>query len=350
MGVTAKKFGTTKKGEKITLYTITNKCGTEASVMDFGATLVSFKMKDKNGIIKDLVLGFDEAKPYLKDGNLFGATVGPIANRTAKARFTLNGKEYRLKANDGENNLHTSHKKGFQKCLFKANCKDNSVTFSIKKEDMAMGHPGNVDVQVTYTLSEDNALEIKYHATSDKDTYLNLTNHSYFNLNGHDAAPIFHEKVQIHAKSYTPVVKGAIPTGEIAPVAGTPMDFTEAKEVCRDFTYGFEQIELVNGYDHNFVLDCWDGNVREVALVTDDISGIKMHVLTDLPGVQFYTGNWVGVGKAKGGVSYGPRQGLCLETQYYPNCVNEECFPKPLCGPEKPFDSVTVYRFEVAAE
>ena len=350
MGVTTKKFGTTKKGEKITLYTITNKCGTEASVMDFGAILVSFRMKDKKGEVKDLVLGFDEAKPYLKDGNLFGATVGPIANRTAGAKFELNGKEYVLKANDGANNLHTSHKKGFHKSLFKGSYKDNSVTFSIKKEDMSMGHPGNLDVKVTYTLTEDNSLEIKYFATTDKDTYVNLTNHSYFNLSGHDADPVFHEKVQINAKAYTPVVKGAIPTGEILPVAGTPMDFTEAKEVCRDFTYGFDQIEFVNGYDHNYVLDNWDGNVREVAVVSDDNSGITMHVLTDLPGVQFYTGNWVSVKKGKNGVPYGPRQGLCLETQYFPNSANEKNFPKPLCTPEKPFDSLTVYRFEVAAE
>jgi len=346
MSVTSRKFGTTKKGEKITLYTITNKCGTEADVTDFGAILVAFRMKDKNGEVKDLVLGFDEAKPYLKDGNLFGATVGPIANRTAKAKFSINGTEYRLKANDGENNLHTSHKKGFQKSLFKAVHKENSVTFSIKKEDLSMGHPGNVNASVTYTLTDDNELIIAYRATSDKETYINLTNHSYFNLNGHDSGNIFHEKVQINAKAFTPVVKGAIPTGEIAPVEGTPMDFTTEKEVCRDFTYAYDQIELVNGYDHNFVLDNWDGNVREIAKVTDDNSGIRMHVLTDLPGVQFYTGNWVNVESAKGGVAYGPRQGLCLETQYFPNAANEEKFPKSYCGPENPYETVTIYRFE----
>ena len=347
MSVKTAKFGTTKDGEKVTLYTIRNKKGTEVDVTDFGAILVSFRMADKNGVIKDLVLGFDEAKPYFKDGNNFGATVGPIANRTAKAKFTLNGKEYVLKANDGENNLHTSHKKGFQKCLFSGEKGDNSVTFSIKKKDMAMGHPGNLDVKVTYTLSEDDALEIHYHVTTDKETYINMTNHSYFNLNGHDSGNIFHETVQINAKSYTPVVKGAIPTGEIAPVEGTPMDFTKEKEVCKDFTYNFGQIELVNGYDHNFVLDNYDGRVREVAIVRDSRSGISMKVLTDLPGVQFYTGNWVNVEEAKGGVSYGPRQGLCLETQYYPNSVNEANFPKPLYGPEKPYDSVTVYQFGV---
>ena len=348
MSVTYRKFGTTKKGEKVTLYTIRNAKGTEADVCDFGAILVAFRMKDKEGRVKDLVLGFDEAKPYLKDGNVFGATVGPIANRTAKAKFLLNGKEYRLKVNDGENNLHTHLKKGFQKSLFFGKAKDNSVTFSIKKKDMAMGHPGNMEVSVTYTLTDADELVIHYHATTDKETYINLTNHSYFNLNGHDSGNIFHEKVQINAKSYTPIVKGGIPTGEIASVEGTPMDFREEKEVCSDFTYSFPQIELANGYDHNLVLDNYDLSVREVAKVSDDKSGIWMKVFTDLPGVQFYTGNWIGVKKAKGGVSYGPRQGLCLETQYYPNSVNEDRFPKPLFGPDKPFDSTTIYQFGVS--
>ena len=347
MSVTVRKFGVTKKGEKVSLYTIKNSNGTEADVMDFGATLVAFRMKDKSGIVKDLVLGFDEAKPYFKDGNLFGATVGPIANRTAKAKFVLNGKEYLLKPNDGENNLHTSHKKGFQKRLFKGEAGKNSVTFSIKKKDMSMGHPGNLDVKVTYTLTDKDELKIHYYATSDKETYINLTNHSYFNLNGHDSGNIFHETVRIFADAYTPVAKGAIPTGEIAPVEGTPMDFRTEKEVCKDFTYAFSQIEMVNGYDHNYVLAETDYPFREIAEVFDDRSGIRMTVSTDLPGVQFYTGNWVNVESAKGGVPYGPRQGLCLETQYFPNSVNEKNFKKPEFGPEKPFDSETVYRFEV---
>ena len=350
MSVTTKKFGTTKKGEKITLYTIRNAKGTEADIIDFGAILVNFRMKDKNGTVKDLVLGFDEAKPYFKDDNNFGATVGPIANRTAKACFTLNGQEYPLEVNDGENNLHTSHKKGFMKRLFKGKEKEdgNSVTFTLKKEDMEMGHPGNLKVKVTYTLSDDDALSIEYLVTTDKETYINMTNHSYFNLNGHDSGNIFHEKVRINAKSYTPLAGGGIPTGEIAPVAGTPFDFTVAKEVCEEFSYRFEQIETANGYDHNFVLDNYNGEVREVAEVTDDQSGIWMKVYTDLPGVQFYTGNWVNVKKAKGGVSYGPRQGLCLETQYFPNSVNEDKFPKPLYGPDKPFSSTTIYKFGIS--
>ena len=210
-----------------------------------------------------------------------------------------------------------------------------------------MGHPGNMHVQVTYTLKDDDSLEIAYHVTSDAATCISMTNHAYFNLNGHDSGTVFHEKVRINAEKYTPVKKGAIPTGEILPVEGTPMDFRKAKEVCEDFTYRFEQIELVNGYDHNYVIAGYDGTLREAAEVTDEKSGIWMKVFTDLPGVQFYTGNWVSVEKAKDGASYGPRSGLCLETQYYPNSINEDNFPKPLFGPDKPFDSVTVYQFGV---
>lgn len=347
MSVRARKFGTNKKGEKITLYTITNSKGTEAEVTDFGAILVSLKLKDKNGVIKDVVLGFDEAKPYLKDDYCFGASVGPIANRTENATFRIDDKEYHLEVNDGANNLHTSAKKGFQKRLFKGEAKDNSVTFTYSKKDMSMGHPGNMHVQVTYTLKDDDSLEIAYHVTSDAATCISMTNHAYFNLNGHDSGTVFHEKVRINAEKYTPVKKGAIPTGEILPVEGTPMDFRKAKEVCEDFTYRFEQIELVNGYDHNYVIAGYDGTLREAAEVTDEKSGIWMKVFTDLPGVQFYTGNWLSVEKAKDGASYGPRSGLCLETQYYPNSINEDNFPKPIFGPDKPFESVTVYQFGV---
>ena len=347
MSVKVKKFGVTKKGQKASLYTITNKNGTEVALTDFGAIVVSFIMKDKYGNKKDLILGYDDVKPYSKDGSHFGAIMGPIANRTADAKFVLNGKEYHLKANDGDNNLHTSLKKAFPKCFFKANVKENSVIFSLKKKDMDMGHPGNMDVTVTYTLTDEDELKIHYYATTDRETYINLTNHAYFNLNGHDSGNILHEKVQINAKFYTPIVKGAIPTGEIAPVEGTPMDFTKEKEVCSDMTFAFNQIELVNGYDHNYCLDNFDGKVRKVASVKDDKSGIRMDVFTDLPGVQFYTANWVNEKAAKGGEPYGPRQGLCLETQYYPNSVNEEKFPRPLFGPEKPFDSETSYKFYV---
>ena len=348
MSVKTQKFGTTKKGEKATLYTITNKKGNSASITDFGATLVSFCMKDKNGATKDLILGFDDVKPYGKYGDNFGATVGPIANRTAGAKFILNGKEYRLKANDGENNLHTHPKKGFQKRMFHGKPGENSVTFVIEKKDLSMGHPGNIKTEVTYTLTDEDELRIHYHATSDKDTYINLTNHSYFNLNGHASGNIFHERLQIRAKYYTPVAKGAIPTGEIAPVAETPMDFTEAKEVCRDFTYNFPQIELVNGYDHNFVIDDYDGTLKECAAVYDDASGICMQVFTDLPGVQFYTGNWVGVPEAKGGASYGPRQGLCLETQHCPDDPNHSNFPgTTVLRPGEVYDTTTIYAFRV---
>ena len=345
MSVTVRKFGVTKKGEKVSLYTIKNSNGTEADVMDFGATLVAFRMKDKSGIVKDLVLGFDEAKPYFKDGNLFGATVGPIANRTAKAKFVLNGKEYLLKPNDGENNLHTSHKKGFQKRLFKGEAGKNSVTFSIKKKDMSMGHPGNLDVKVTYTLTDKDELKIHYYATTDKETYINLTNHSYFNLNGHDSGNIFHETVRIFADAYTPVAKGAIPTGEIAPVEGTPMDFTEGKTIGRDFDLNYEQLKLTNGYDHNFVIDGYDGTLRHFATLKSNKTGIVLDGYTTMPGVQVYAGNFVESDEGKNGASYRAHDGVCLETQFFPNSANQEGFVSPVINGNEEYCYRTEYRF-----
>lgn len=345
MGVTVKEFGKTAQGAEVKLYTIENANGTKAGVTDFGAILVNFIVKGADGRFRDVVLGFDSVESYLNDGNCFGATVGPVANRTANATFSIDGVEYHLDANDNENNLHTSHTDGFQKRVWKALPGENSVTFSLMKKDMELGHPGNMQVSVTYTLTDEDALEIHYHADSDRKTIINLTNHTYFNLNGHDAQEIYEETLWMKASCYTPVVKGAIPTGEIAPVAGTPMDFTTAKKVGADIYADFEQIKLVNGYDHNWVADDWNGELQLIARVEDAKAGLAMETYTDLPGVQFYAGNFVGNEVGKGGCLYGPRKGLCLETQYYPNSANEANFPKPLFGPGKAYDSVTVYKF-----
>lgn len=345
MSVNVTDFGKTKSGEKVSLYTVTNKNGMRIAVTDFGGILVSVFVKGKDGKERDVVLGYGSAANYLDDGNCFGASVGPIANRTKGAKFVIDGVTYNLDANDGENNLHTSHERGFQKRLWNAATTEDSVRFSLKKEDMDMGVPGNLDCAVTYTLTDDNEVKIHYEITSDKETMLNMTNHSYFNLNGHDASEVYEEYVTIHASNYTPDVAGAIPTGEIVPVKGTPMDFTSPKKVGAEIASGFDQLELVKGYDHNYCIDGWDGTLREFAVVEDKESGITMKCFTDLPGVQFYTGNHVGNVTGKEGVVYGPRRGLCLETQYYPNSANQEGFPKPQFGPGKAYDTTTVYQF-----
>ena len=345
MGVTVKNFGKTTAGVETQLYMIENKNGMKAGVTNFGAILVNLFVKGADGRERDVVLGFDSVEGYLDDGNCFGATVGPIANRTANAKFEVNGVTYQMDVNDNANNLHTSHTEGFQKRVWDASYDESSVTFSLVKKDMEMGHPGELKVAVTYTLTDDNELKIHYHADTDKETIINMTNHTYFNLDGHDSDEIYDELLWMKASHYTPVVKGAIPTGEIAPVAGTPMDFTTAKKVGQDIYSDFEQIGLVGGYDHNWVVDDWNGELQLIAKVEDKKSGIVMDTYTDLPGVQFYAGNFVGKDICKGGVLYGPRKGLCLETQYFPNSANEANFPRPLYGPDKAYDTTTVYKF-----
>lgn len=348
MGVTVKNFGKTSTGIETQLYTIENQNGMKAGVTNFGAILVNLMVKGADGKERDVVLGFDSVEGYLTDGNCFGATVGPIANRTANAQFTINGTVYQMDVNDNANNLHTSHTEGFQKRVWDATYDDNSVTFCLVKKDMEMGHPGEMQVAVTYTLTDNDELKIHYHADTDKETIINMTNHTYFNLDGHDSSEIYDELLWIKAGNYTPVVKGAIPTGEIASVTGTPMDFTTAKKVGQDIYADFEQINLVGGYDHNWVVDDWNGELQLIAKVEDKKSGIIMDTYTDLPGVQFYAGNFVGKEVCKGGVLYGPRKGLCLETQYYPNSANEKNFPRPLYGPDKAYDTTTVYKFYLA--
>jgi aldose 1-epimerase len=271
--------------------------------------------------------------------------IGPSANRIAGASFAIDGETYSLDVNDGKNNLHSHREKGYHKQLWAVETGENAVTFSLEDKDGSMGFPGNKKISVTYTLEENNTLRLHYHGTSDKKTVLNLTNHSYFNLDGHDSGRIEEHELKLEASCYTPIVAGAIPTGEIAPVAGTPMDFTSAKKVGRDIEADFEQLKLTGGYDHNWVIDGWDGTLRRFATVKGAKSGRVMEAYTTLPGFQFYAGNGIAEIQGKGGVTYGHRMGLCLETQYYPNSANQPEFPSCIFGAGREYDSVTEYRF-----
>lgn len=345
MAVTQKLFGKTKQGEEVFLYSIKNANGVVAEVSSFGAILVNLFVPDKNGKLEDIVLGYDKLEDYFENGSFFGATVGPSANRIANAKFTIDGVTYQLAVNDNQNNLHSDIEHGYHKCLFKADVLENGVTFSKTDTDGNMGFPGNKMVEVTYTLSDDNALQISYHVTSDKKTTINMTNHSYFNLAGHHAGAIYDHKLWIKASRYTPVVAGAIPTGELAPVAGTVFDFTVPKTVGKDINADCEQLKLVKGYDHNFIIDDYDGELQLIAKVTEEESGRCMEVYTDLPGVQFYAGNCIEPTVGKQNASYGARSGLCLETQLFPNSVNEETFPDAIYGPDREYRSTTIYKF-----
>lgn len=345
MAVTKKDFGKTKEGKVVSLYSIQNANGVKAEVTDFGAILVNLFVPDSKGNIADVVLGYDKVEGYFTNDSFFGATVGPSANRIANATFTVDGHKCQLAVNDGVNNLHSDENLGYHKRLWQATENDNSVIFELEDADGNMGFPGNKKACVTYTLTEENELKISYHVTSDKNTLINMTNHSYFNLAGHNAGNILEHKMQILASKYTPVVAGAIPTGELAAVAGTPFDFTTPEVVGARIEADDEQLHLVQGYDHNWVVDNYDGSLRKIAEVSEPTTGRSMQVYTDLPGVQFYAGNCITPQIGKGGASYGKRSGLCLETQAFPNSVNEPAFPDVIYGPERDYDTTTVYRF-----
>lgn len=344
MAVTKRDFSV--EGQQATLYTLENSKGMKAEVTDFGAILVNLFVPDAKGNVDDVVLGYEDLTGYLKNGSFFGATIGPNANRIANAKFTIDGVEYQVDVNDGPNNLHSHIQDGYHKKLWTAEVGENSVTFTITDEDGYMGFPGNKKFSVTYTLDEENGLTLHYHAKSDKKTIMNPTNHTYFNLDGHKSGSIEGHSLMLKASCYTPVVKGAIPTGEIASVKGTPMDFTELKEIGKEINEKIEQLRLTMGYDHNWVVDDWNGELRHIATVVAPVSGRVMHTYSTLPGVQFYAGNCIGADTGKEGAAYGRRCGLCLETQFYPNAVNTPEFPSCVFGGDTEYDSVTVYRFE----
>lgn len=344
MALKKRSFGV--EGQEATLYTLENSKGMRAEVTDYGAILVNLFVPDVNGNVEDVVLGYDDVSGYMVNGSFFGATIGPSANRIGGARFTIDGVEYHVDANDGENNLHSHMEKGYHKKLWKAEEGENSITFTVCDTDGNMGFPGNKELSLTYTLDEENGLTLHYHGKSDRNTILNPTNHTYFNLDGHKAGNIEGHTMMLQASCYTPVVSGAIPTGEIAQVKGTPMDFTEPKQIGREIGADMEQLILTKGYDHNWVIDDWNGELKHIATTIGPVSGRRMLTYTTLPGVQFYAGNCISPEAGKDNAAYAQRSGFCLETQYFPNSVNTPNFPSCVFGGEKEYDSVTVYRFQ----
>lgn len=351
MAVEVSSFGTHPDGREVKLYTISNKNGVKAAITDLGATLVQLIVPDRNGNPKDVVLGFDRAEDYLGEncggnGSFFGVVVGPSANRIAGASFEVDGVAYNLDVNDNENNLHSHKEKGWHKRLWEAKVDgENSVTFFISDADGNLGFPGKKALSVTYSLDDENALKLFYQGSSDKKTIMNPTNHSYFNLEGHDSGCMEDHELWLGASNYTPGTAKLIPTGEIVPVAGTPMDFTVSKKVGRDIEADFEQLTNAGGYDHNWVIDGWDGKMRHFATLKAPVSGITMEAYTTLPGVQFYAGNFVEEQTGKGGATYNRRGGLCLETQYFPDSVHNPNFPGCIFGGDSEYVSATAYKF-----
>ena len=351
MGIKTKSFGKTTQGEQAKLYILENKNGMKAVFTDYGANLVELWVPDKNGVLADVVLGYDNVQAYEKNAPGYGSFIGRCANRTANAVCEISGKKYPLEANNGINNLH-SGSKSYNKYMYEAETfteeGEYSVEFSRLSPDMEQGFPGNLDITVTYTLTDENELAIEYLAVSDKDTVVNFTNHSYFNLAGHDSGSVLSQEVWIDADAFTPTDDTLIPTGELRDVTGTPMDFRTRKTLGLEIEADYEPLQIAGGYDHNYVLNNTGDEAEKVAELYDKNSGRLMEVFTDLPGVQLYCGNFIdGTEKGKKGRVYQKRDGVCFETQFFPNAINTPDFPTSLLKAYKEFESLTVYRFSV---
>ncbi len=341
-------FGTLSDGTEVYLYTFTNQNGMTMSVMELGATLVRLCVPDRSGKLTDVVLGYDTPQEYVDSTCYFGAVIAPNGNRIDKGSFVIDGKTFQMPINDNENNLH-SGPHGMDERIWKAAAvTENGITLQLISLDGDNGLPGNFDASVSYTLKDDNTIVLSYKAVSDRDTIANMTNHSYFNLAGHDSGSIEGQLLTIFADSYTPVRDAqAIPTGEIAPVEGTPMDFRSAKKIGRDINADFDQLRYGGGYDHNYVLAEKPGQRRKMAEAYSKESGIFMEAFTDCCAVQFYAGNMVTDQRGKGSAVYHRRQGFCLESQYCPNAINEAAFASPLLRAGEKYVSETSYRFSV---
>lgn len=354
-GIQKESFGKTQDGEAVDLYTFTNANGVEAKITNYGGVIVSLKVPDKNGNMEDVVLGFDSLAPYETESPYFGSIVGRYGNRIAKGKFTLDGQEYTLVQNNMGNHLHGGTE-GFDKKVWKAEEIKSDSTVGLKltytSPDMEEGYPGKLDVEVTYTLRNDDALAIGYKATTDKKTIVNLTNHSYFNLTGNAERDILDHVLMINASQFVPVDSTLIPTGELRSVEGTPFDFEEPIRIGeRINNTDDQQIAYGGGYDHCWVLNKDGEGLTLAATVYEPNSGRFMEVMTTEPGVQFYSGNFLdGSLKGKGNVVYEKRYGLCLETQHFPDSPNQPDFPSVELNSGETYQTSTVYKFSVREE
>jgi aldose 1-epimerase len=341
-------FGRLPDGREVHQYTLENRSGVTAQIISYGATVTSLKVPDRNGKMEDVVLGYDSLQGYIDGTTYFGAIVGRYGNRIGKGRFQLDGKDYQLTVNDGENHLHGG-KTGFNKVLWAAKAGDSaesSLQLQYVSRDGEEGYPGTVTLKVTYTLTDKNELRIDYEGTTDKPTILNPTQHSYFNLSGSFDKTILDHLLMIESDGITPVDKGLIPTGQIENVAYTPMDFRSPMAIGAHINDQNEQLAFGKGYDHNWVLKGSAGSVRKVAELYEVGSGRRMVVFTDQPGLQFYSGNFLdGSVKGKNGVAYKQRSGLCLETQAFPDSPNKPQFPSVTLRPGQKYHQTTVYQF-----
>lgn len=351
--VTSASFGRLPDGREATLYTLANARGVRADITDYGAIVVRLFVPDRTGRMDDVVLGYNSVTDYARTSPYFGAIVGRFGNRIAHGRFTLDGHTHSLATNNTPNDipchLHGGNT-GFDKVLWSARpavtAGSPTLELRYRSADGEEGYPGNLDVTVTYTLSDDNSLRVDYHAMTDRATPVNLTQHSYFNLKGEGQGDILDHRLQLNARQFTPVNAGLIPTGELATVAGTPFDFTSPQRIGDRVNADHEQLKFAGGYDHNWVLDAQSGQLALAAMASEPTTGRTMEVWTQEPGVQFYCGNFLdGTAVGKSGRSYGHRNGFCLETQHYPDSPNHPAFPDTILRPDQTYRTSTVFKF-----
>lgn len=348
-GVSSVPFGTTSAGAVVEVFTMTNASGIEVRAITYGGIIISLKTPDRDGRWDDIVLGFDSLEPYEAGSPYFGSIIGRYGNRIAQARFSLDGETYALAANDGQNHLHGGDV-GFDKVVWTGEPFEREdavgVVLAYSSRDGEEGYPGNLDVQVTYTLTDAGELIFEYRATTDRATPVNLTQHSYFNLAGTAAGDILGHELTIDASRYTPVDTTLIPTGELAPVEGTPFDFRSPTAIGARIDADHPQLAAGLGYDHNYVLDRTGDGLQRAALVVEPVTGRTLEILTEEPGIQFYSGNFLdGTITGKHGRVYGHRSGFCLETQHYPDSPNQPAFPSTILRPGEEYGTRTVLIF-----
>jgi len=343
----ADSFKTEFNGKITALYTLKNSRNAEAKLTNYGARLVSLLIPDRNKKLTDVVVGFKSITDYINSRSYYGATIGRYGNRIAKARFMLDGKLYHLDANNGVNSLHGG-KSGYQNVVWDAKQTDsNQIEFHYLSKDMEGGYPGNLEIRVTYTLTDNNELKINYQAKTDKTTVVNLTNHAFFNLNGEGSGSILNHSMKIYSDRYIPVDSSLIPTGEIEKVAGTPFDFTKMTAIGARINDENQQLVNGKGYDHNYILNQRKGmGMLHAATVKGDHSGMTMDVYTQEPGLQFYSGNFMdGSLTFKSGSRDELRTAFCLETQHFPDSPNQPAFPSTVLTPAEVYGSTSIYKF-----
>ena len=340
-----KEFGRTKDGQRVTAFEMSNGNGMSIRVLDLGCTVQSIIVPDRNGKPTDVVLGYDDVISYENGSCFYGAVVGRCANRIKNARFVLDGKEYLLEKNEGENNNHGI----YNKRIFDAHTEDGDLVLRYLSPDMEEGYPGNLSVEVRYSLTEDNALEINYKVTTDAPTIVNLTNHSYFNLNGPDGSTVLDHKLWLNSSPFTEYDETFAQTGKIISVENTPLDFREEQVIGARFDDDYPQFRVCTGYDHNMVLDGKEGELKPIGTAKSEKTGICLEAFTTEPAIQLYSGNYIQfdpVQKGKYGIRYPKNAGLCMEAQHYPDSINHPEFPSTILRPGEVYRQKTIYRFK----